>query len=79
MRSWRHRQQPKMSQHALGEAVGKDGSYVRHFEAGRCNFSIPVAVEVSRVTQIPLDKLLTKTQLSVASGAVDLLAAEGAA
>lgn len=77
LRRWRLDQRPPVTQDELGQRLGKDGSHVRHFEAGRVDFSIATAVEVSKLTSIPLSELLTPDNLAVASGAAKLLDSSG--
>lgn len=73
MRAWRKAQRPKVTQEALGEAVGVSGSYIRHYENKKLDLSLPVKVRLGRRTGIPLEALLTKDQLRMVSQAANLL------
>ena len=77
LRRWRLAQKPPLTQDELGQRLGKDGSHVRHFEAGRVDFSIDTASTVSEITSIPLPDLLTPENLAIATAAAKLLDSAG--
>ena len=73
VRSWRERHSPKVTQDELGEDVGVDGSYIRHYEIGKQDLSVSVKVRLTKRTGIALSTLLTKDQARIIIEAARLL------
>jgi hypothetical protein len=76
LRSWRERQDPEVKRRPLARLVGCDAAYLRRFEAGQGDVSVPIATALSRETGLPLEILLSEKQLETLRGAARLLGAE---
>lgn len=58
IREFRHRQQPPITQEALGKRIGLSKASISRIEAGKQQIERDVAIRLSRVTDIPAAKLL---------------------
>lgn len=81
IRAWRTSQDPKVTQDALGEAVGVSGSAIRHFERRGSAFPLAISVKVklSRRTGIRLEELVDAEELELARELVAVMARDAAA
>lgn len=74
-------QEPKVTQDALGEAVGVSGSAIRHFENRGSAFPLAISVKVklAKRTGIALDQIVDKEELTLARELVAVMARDAAA
>ena len=63
LRTWRESQPKIVRLVRLALKVGCDASYLRKFENGEGDLSVPIATSVSQETGIPLAMLLSSKQL----------------
>ena len=75
LRQWRDEQ--GISQAELARRIGCDGSNIRHFEGGRSELSLALAIAVARETALPLAKLLPPDLVRQIREAVSLLGPNG--
>ena len=73
VRAWREGQQARVSGRALAWRVGCDEAYLRRFENGTGDLSVPLATALCRETGIPIEILLAANQLATVRGAARLL------
>lgn len=71
VRAWRLRQCPKVSQDSLAKELGLDGSYVRHFEAGRKMLPLEARIALHKRTDVPLSMLLSSVERSLVAVATE--------
>jgi len=72
VRRWRSRR--GWTQAQLAQALGVDGSTVRHFESGRRSLPLETRVKLHVVADVPIQHLLTRGELRAV-----MIAAEGLA
>lgn len=77
LRRWRESESPRVTQEALGRAVGVSGSAIRHFENGTgtegFDLSLPVKVKLGQHTGLSLSVLLRGDELDTVVMAAGLL------
>jgi len=56
LRDWRLRQQPRVTLSALAKEVSVSPSYLSEVENGNKGLSLDLAVRLSRITQIDVEK-----------------------
>ena len=78
LKRWREAQDPKVSQAELARRIGCDGSTLRHFELGRSELSLAMAIAVAGETGLPLSTLLPPDLVREIRTAALLLGPNGA-
>lgn len=73
LRTWRESQPKIVRLVRLAAKVKCDASYLRRFELGEGDLSVPIATVVSQVTGLPLAILLSPSQLETVRDAAQLL------
>lgn len=81
LKDWRKRQDPSVTQEALGRDVGVSGSAIRHFENQTKGFRLALAVKVKLAlrTGIALEMMVTPEELALARELVAVMARDAAA
>jgi transcriptional regulator with XRE-family HTH domain len=78
LRAWRESQQPVVKLLPLAKRLGCDPSYLRRFEIGEGDLSVPITTALSQETRIPIEILLSAKQLETIRGAAQLLGVSSA-
>lgn len=73
LRAWRESQPKIVRLVRFAAKVKCDASYLRRFELGEGDLSVPIATVVSGITRIPLAILLSPSQLETVRDAAQLL------
>lgn len=73
LRTWRESQPKVVRLVRFAKRVKCDASYLRRFELGEGDLSVPIATVVSEITGIPLAILLSPSQLETVRDAARLL------